>query len=1085
MTSLRVKEKLNRDPWCHRILPIAIVFLALCQLVQAQRWIERDGGTLILNCDAAMSEAPKQVNIHHAIQILGSDLSFERSHGELIFVARGQSNPERSVFGRSGDSYQSTMIAEFDVPILDVGIYDLYFRMTGLRRKVGVVAIPAFRCYFNWQGDARQASSLADIVRPLGMGSTMALHVDRAQKTLDIAMSDFDHPDYITAIVRAHKRGVRVRFITDQRAKNEEPWARAEFTAAGVPWITNGRDLADSTYMHHKFMIVDEQIVLMGHAKAARSHDVVNQSFVSINGKPVAAIYRNEFNQMWGGVGVESPAKSRRFNVAKKPGNHHFCMIQGLHGKVRVDIGFGPSKKPSFSPLTRPLNFILAQLLLRATSDVGFLASGFGDIDIGKVIRDLIDKKGVKFYGVQGEPDWSIDANPLIKIFRGEGPDGWKEPADVVGSHDRDDDQGWINVHNRAMVIDVLGVGTKPVVCFSSGAWCMGVIKADDSMVCIHDRGIAEQFLQHVGGTRARAFRPLAHRNVLPTVKKQAGELFVSAEELIPLLGGQVTRSLHGEGVMLRLGERALIHGKVDVDSSTLAVAKIALPSNRRLFVSLHDLAYLGLRLEQTSEKSLVCVDANGLSVPLVHDGDLKQLILLLNQARPEENIGFGLTFQPPGTGAMPTSAIRAQEVASGLIKVENRLPCFGVEEASGKPIYADPCVLIALEQAIQNMRLRFPGLAPVIVVDGAGLRGRHARNKAGKAWKPRRGAGLVIRVPKIEDSTAALEMSRLFFQCLLEQKMTRFHFDTSLLGSSKPLEFLQDGDPDSYVAYRRPGTERPGFFTSPDGRTHIRFSTQNNRQIEFEQSLRDFRSSIRKDLVTVGAQTSEVGSTTVTTLETPTKKNEELTIRLFPVGGAVYLDRVFVRNLSTDEPCVLHLDPGGHELVVSRSGYHDHVSSIVAKLGAKRSVLISLAPLKKLLPHESHERILRPGMTARGQLTLKAPFASDLLTQLRSDQKITVTKSRAIRIELEELSLAPVALELISHGARIDILVVDDKGVVVAKDSKKAYRVRISFQPKEKRRYYVILSHSVMNKAAIYDLVRYAIAVVPSPRSN
>lgn len=211
----------------------------------------------------------------------------------------------------------------------------------------------------------------------------------------------------------------------------------------------------------------------------------------------------------------------------------------------------------------------------------------------------------------------------------------------------------------------------------------------------------------------------------------------------------------------------------------------------------------------------------------------------------------------------------------------------------------------------------------------------------------------------------------------------------------------------------------------------------------------------------------------------------ETLTLRLFPVGGAVYVDRKFIQNVSNDGVAILQLVPGVHELVVSRSGYHDHVSKIVATSGAQRAAVLSLSPLKTRLPKEPHHRVLRPGMTARGQLTLRAPKASDLFARRASDHKVELPAARGISIDLEGLSKDKVAIELVSYGAKINLHVVDDNGKVVMQRVGKEYRSRISFVPDESRSYQMILSHSVENKSFVYDMVRYAIAVIPNPKST
>ncbi len=840
------------DKWIRTPLVLVFFLISSFSNLRAQRWADIDGFDVGLLHAPGNPAALRELNPHHSIRLYGPQLDFSGGPGVLLFVNKKKVEVTAHVPGSLGGNYAGLPSASFPVPILDVGYYRVFHLMGSTRELVAEIAIPAFRCYFNRPGDPRQASSMKKIVPFVDLPAVMASYLDRAKHTVDIAMSDFDHPAYVAAVIRAHRRGVQVRFISDARAQGGEPHARKLLKAAGVPFITNERDLTIPTTMHHKLMIVDHKVVLMGHAKGNVHHTHVNQSFVSIIGKPLAAIYLDEFNGMWGGVGLDSPKEKRLFAKNKTLPRHRFCLVDNLEGKVRIDVGFAPSRKPTGSAESRPINILLAALISRAQSDIGFLASGFGDTDVGKIIHEAVTKRGVKFYGVQGDPDWHLDHNNLVQQFQGLGKDGWRPPADVVGAFDMDEEGKWVNVHNRVMVIDVLGKETQPVACFSSGAWRMGFIKADDSMVCIHDRSVAEQLLQHVGGTRIRSHAALPHRNIIPTLRLVDGVFSVPGRLIVPLFGGRVEQNQTG-GVLLRLGKRALLSGDPKgfrLPAATMKINKITTGAD--LYLPGSDLAPLGIQIVRVANDSYACRGPNHVLVPLklaakAPAGEVRGIHVV----RQGEALDSGLIFvdevketiKRMTRGGLKRQVGGVVTEANGLAVIGDSLPQFVVEKIEKRPILAEPQILIALDQALFHLQRRFGLQDPFVVVDGAGLFGKRARGLARAKWRSRRGGGLVFRVPKSYLAKGGPSVVRELVRLLMTQGITRIGIDQSLLKDVDVEEFLVQGKKGSWSS-----AGKAGLFKSKDRRTFVFVGKVGLRQVEIEQTMWDFRSQTGGD---------------------------------------------------------------------------------------------------------------------------------------------------------------------------------------------------------------------------------------------
>jgi phosphatidylserine/phosphatidylglycerophosphate/cardiolipin synthase-like enzyme len=123
-----------------------------------------------------------------------------------------------------------------------------------------------------------------------------------AKETLDIAVYDIDDPGAVAAFIDAHKRGVKVRIITDNdnlKDKENELLPRTaieDLKAAGIPVKDDKR----SPFMHHKFMIIDNKTVQTGSLNlTTTSLYQHNNNIIFVNSTQLAANYSAEFNRMF------------------------------------------------------------------------------------------------------------------------------------------------------------------------------------------------------------------------------------------------------------------------------------------------------------------------------------------------------------------------------------------------------------------------------------------------------------------------------------------------------------------------------------------------------------------------------------------------------------------------------------------------------------------------------------------------------------------------------------------------------------------------------------------------------------------
>ena len=828
------------------LLSAAVVCSAFAIPLAAQApWQDVDGLDLLRTAELE-AVAPQAIQPHRDILVaidfpaVSTSLRFRGPTETRVAAAP---TPERTFGFRT---------LRFSVPILEVGAYDLHLIAGDAEIPLGPVVVHAFRCYFNRPGDPRQTRNIADVVAPVHLQKVMARYIDRAKTTVDIAMSDFDHPDFVQATIRAHERGVRVRFITDERTLKGEAAARAKLTAAGVPWIANGRDLKISRTMHHKFIIVDGYATLAGHAKGDIFHSRINQSFVAVHGRPVAEIYRREFDEMWGSSGAESPLEKRRFAKDKTTPRFAECEVRGIGGPVRVEVVFAPDKDPVNKPQARPINVHLRKLVRAAQSDILYMASGFGDTFVGKDIQTAMRERGVRFVGTHGDPDWTDKNNALARAFRGEEKDaGWPSRPDVVGAPGMSRDGVFVNLHNRAIVFDVLGRDTQPTVCFSSGAWRMGVIRADDSMICIYDRRVAEQFLQHFGGTRRRAFAPLDDRGA--TIAR--GRLRDGNIDL-PLTafrraGGIVEHHAEG-GLIVSYGYRALRRGDVDTgdrfnDVDELSDGDVEIVGGggwiRDVALARLGVAIVSSRVGDGDRGNLALVTFDGATVP----------VELPTEAAAKVVAPFDGEIRAGGLVMVPSGSLDGDVASSpGLLRIESRdgnpladrfvflrsWSPYTKDAGSGDPnqlVLVHPHFALSLHDALARWQQLSKIETPFTVVDGWGLRGPHVRAQARRRWRSRRGWGVVLRMDDAVRAKIGEAGVASLIVVFAGRGFDRIGIDRSMLGRH-PMAVL---DPKGAGDWKE---ERPGkLYRYRDRRTLLSLVEIGAGQIELELSLWHF----------------------------------------------------------------------------------------------------------------------------------------------------------------------------------------------------------------------------------------------------
>ena len=212
-----------------------------------------------------------------------------------------------------------------------------------------------------------------------GIDERLVALVDATQKTLDVAIYDFDLLNAAQAMARAKQRGVTVRMVTDSDTLNHRDAAvQAALKAvkdAGVPIVDDQR----RSIMHHKFVVSDAFTVLTGSWNFTTGDTYRLNNHAAIMRSPeLAANFANEFEKMF---------TRRQFGPTKpKDTPHPTVTIAG----ARIETHFASQVDPTPR---------IESAIREARSKVDFLAFSFTHDGIGTALVER-HRGGVKVRGV-------------------------------------------------------------------------------------------------------------------------------------------------------------------------------------------------------------------------------------------------------------------------------------------------------------------------------------------------------------------------------------------------------------------------------------------------------------------------------------------------------------------------------------------------------------------------------------------------------------------------------------------------------------------------------------------------------------
>ncbi len=337
--------------------------------------------------------------------------------------------------------------------------------------------------YFNHGVDTTVALAGNTANGNVDISEKVISRINQAQYSIDIALYSFyGLPNVEQAIIAAKNRGVKVRFVYDQRTMQSGAQALLD---AGI-LMSQKHD--NTGLMHNKFAIFDARDeeptndwVWMG-SWNWRESDWYN-NVIEINDPTLAETYTIEFEEMWGSNNDVPDSANAKFGKYKTDNTIHNFTIGG----IEVESYFSPSDQTESH---------IVNSILTADTSVYFGILSFTSDPISGAIQDrhnnysMNDCRGI----ISDANNQGSEFQTLLNMF----------PNEIF-----DDSDGGFKLHHKFGTVDASNISSDPQVITGSHNWSRsGNEKNDENTLIIHDLKIANQFMQafkfmynKVGGT--------------------------------------------------------------------------------------------------------------------------------------------------------------------------------------------------------------------------------------------------------------------------------------------------------------------------------------------------------------------------------------------------------------------------------------------------------------------------------------------------------------------------------------------------------------------------------------------------------
>jgi phosphatidylserine/phosphatidylglycerophosphate/cardiolipin synthase-like enzyme len=287
-----------------------------------------------------------------------------------------------------------------------------------------------------------------------GPDEALAAAIDQARLCVDVAVYDLDLSTISNALIYAHRRGVKVRVVTESDNMDSTATKIPALVEAGIPVIGDRRE----GLMHNKFAVIDRMEVWSGSMNYTANDAYRNDNnLIRIRSTKLAEDYTVEFNEMF---------EQDLFGVDNRPATPH----------PRVNVN-GTEIEIYFSPDDGVAGHIVDRIA-SAQESIRFLAYSFSADKISDAMLARA-QAGVTLAGVFEKAQVAAQNNSSeYEPLRLAGLDVWLDANPK-------------NMHDKIILIDGMIVITG-----SYNFTASAEEKNDENILIIYNADIAALYLQ-------------------------------------------------------------------------------------------------------------------------------------------------------------------------------------------------------------------------------------------------------------------------------------------------------------------------------------------------------------------------------------------------------------------------------------------------------------------------------------------------------------------------------------------------------------------------------------------------------------
>ncbi len=131
---------------------------------------------------------------------------------------------------------------------------------------------------------------------PQGVAQNIVKAIDQAQSEVLVQAYGFTHNAIAQAVVRAHRRGLTVHVMLDQKSESTNRYVIGLFQEAGVSMRMDGAH----AIAHNKVIVIDAQVLVTGSFNFTNSAETRNaENVLILRGDALAQAYRDNWRQHW------------------------------------------------------------------------------------------------------------------------------------------------------------------------------------------------------------------------------------------------------------------------------------------------------------------------------------------------------------------------------------------------------------------------------------------------------------------------------------------------------------------------------------------------------------------------------------------------------------------------------------------------------------------------------------------------------------------------------------------------------------------------------------------------------------------